>query len=133
MTFLAFIKLIKRIYFLIAVINHDFELSFFCNFDYYQNKITMETLNELRKIKNEVLEMKFSYKNIQRVMYLIYKTKTLFESDSPIPNKDIALHQTNKVIQQEILKLITSEGDEEIEHAFNEVIDNYKLVLGYIG
>jgi len=98
-----------------------------------KNKITMETLNELRKIKNEVLEMKFSYKNIQRVMYLLYKTKNLFESDSPIPNKDIALHQANKVIEQEMLELITSEGDKKIEDAFNEVIDNFNLVLGYIG
>lgn len=92
----------------------------------------MEKLKELRNIRKEVLDMEFSYKNVHRIMYLIYESKLLFESGSPIPNKDIALHQTNKVINHELMKLITSDGESAIKNAFDEVIDNYKLVLTYI-
>jgi hypothetical protein len=92
----------------------------------------MEKLKELRDIRKEVLNMEFSYKNVHRIMYLIYESKFLFESGSPIPNKDIALHQTNKIISHELMKLITSDDEVSIKNAFNEVIDNYKLVLAYI-
>lgn len=92
----------------------------------------MENVDTLRDLKKEVLNMEFSYKNVHRIMYIVYVTKDLFQSNSPIANKDIALHQTNKVIENEIYHLIKSDTEEEIKSAFHEVIDNFKLVLAYI-
>jgi hypothetical protein len=92
----------------------------------------MENVDTLRDLKKEVLNMEFSYKNVHRIMYIVYFTKDLFQSGSPIANKDIALHQTNKVIENEIYQLIKSDTEKEIKTAFNEVIENFKLVLAYI-
>lgn len=92
----------------------------------------MKNLNELRDLKQEVVDMKFDYKNVHRILYLVYKTKNLLEENNPIPNRDIALHQTNKVINQELMHLIKSDAEPEIKIAFNELIDNFKLVLAYI-
>jgi len=92
----------------------------------------MEKLQELREIRKELLGMEFSYRNVQRIMYLIYESKKLFECASPIPNKEIAMHQINKVIKFEVNRLITSKNDAEVQLAFNELSDNFKLVLAYI-
>jgi len=92
----------------------------------------MENLSELRKIKQEVLQMEFTYKNVQRIIHLVYEAKVLLGDKHPIPNKDIALDQTKKVISNEIMKLIQAKNENEIELAFNEVVDNFKLVLSYI-
>lgn len=92
----------------------------------------MKDLQQLRDIRQEVLDMKFDYKNVHRIMFLVYETKNLFENNSPIPNKDIALHQTNKVVEIELMKLIKSNEEEEIEKSFNELIESFNLVLDYI-
>ncbi len=92
----------------------------------------MEKLIELRDIRKEILNMEFNFRNVQRIMHLVYATKDLFESSSAVPNKEIALHQTNKVIKYELLKLITAENEKDIKRAFEEVIENFKLVLVYI-
>ncbi|MFA6400251.1 MAG: hypothetical protein WCX31_01290 [Salinivirgaceae bacterium] len=92
----------------------------------------MENLSELRKIKQEVLQMDFNFKNVQRIMHLVYEAKSLLGDKHPIPNKDIALDQTKKVISNEIMKLIQAKNEKEIELAFNDVVDNFKLVLSYI-
>ncbi len=92
----------------------------------------MEKLNELRNIKKEVHKMDFNFKNTHRIMYLVYKSKQLFKDSGPIPNKDIALHQTNKLIEEELMELINSNTEKEIKNAFTDVIDNFKIVLDYI-
>jgi hypothetical protein len=92
----------------------------------------MENLSELRKIKQEAVHMEFNYRNVQRIMYLVYQTKVLLEEKYPIPNKDIALDQTKKVISNEIMKLIKADDEETIKAAFTETIDSFKLVLNYI-
>ena len=92
----------------------------------------MENLTTLREIRDEVNNMEFSYKNVHRIMYLVYLANSLFKSASPIPNKEIAQHQTSKVIESEVLNLIRSSNDDEVSKAFDELIDNFKLVLAYI-
>ena len=92
----------------------------------------MTTLKELRDIRLEVLDMKFDYKNTHRIQHLIYETRELLEQSFPIPNKDIALHQTNKVIDDELMKLIRSKSDEKIENNFKNLTESFKLVLAYI-
>ncbi|HAM97798.1 MAG TPA: hypothetical protein DCQ26_04245 [Marinilabiliales bacterium] len=92
----------------------------------------MESLTRLREIKKEVLQMDFNYKNVHRIMYLLYETKSLFEDKYPIPNKDIANDQTKKVIAHELMKLIKANTEDEIKKAFFEVVENFKLVMAYI-
>ncbi|MDA3893785.1 MAG: hypothetical protein PF517_19145 [Salinivirgaceae bacterium] len=92
----------------------------------------MEKLKDLRDIRDEVIQMSFTYKNVQRIMFLLYESKVLLESTSILPNKEIALDQTKKVIDNELMNLINSEGNDNIEAAFNLLIDNFKLVLAYI-
>ncbi|MBI9068735.1 MAG: hypothetical protein JEZ09_15680 [Salinivirgaceae bacterium] len=92
----------------------------------------MKNLQELRDIRQEVLEMSFDFKNVHRIMFLVYEAKDLFGENHPIPNKDIALHQTNKVIGDELMKLVRSKNEKEIEKNFNELIESFKLVLAYI-
>lgn len=92
----------------------------------------MESLTRLREIKKEVLQMDFNYKNVHRIMYLLYETKSLFEDKYPIPNKDIANDQTKKVIAHELMKLIKADTEDEIKKAFFEVVENFKLVMAYI-
>jgi len=91
----------------------------------------MENLSELRKIKNEVLQMKFNYENVQRIMHLVYEMKSILEDKYPIPNKDLALDQTKKLISNELMMLIRAKNKEEIISAYNETIDSFKLVLNY--
>jgi len=92
----------------------------------------MEHLDELRNIKKEVLQMDFSFQHIHRVIFLAYKTRNLLMGNAPIPNKDIALHQINKVIDNEVHHLLTSELETDIKNNFSQVIDNFKLVLVYV-
>ncbi len=92
----------------------------------------MKKLENLRNIKTEVNKMDFNYKNTHRIMYLVYRSKQLFEDSGPIPNKDIALHQTNKLIEVELMELINSDSEKEVKKAFDEVVDNFKIVLDYI-
>jgi len=91
----------------------------------------MEKITELINIKQEVSNMSFTFKNVHRIMFLIYETKHLLETSITVPNKDIALHQTNKVIQHELISLIQSDTEVEIKAAFEEVVENFKLVLAY--
>ena len=92
----------------------------------------MKNLNELRDIRAEVLDMSFDYKNVHRILYLVHETKDLLDENNPIPNRDIALHQTNKVIDNEVMKLVKSGSEDDIKSSFNELVDNFKLVLAYI-
>ncbi len=92
----------------------------------------MENLEQLRAIKEEVKGMQFSFKSIHRIMYLVYQTLDYLNTSTPIPNKEIALHQTQKVIDTDILNLIKSNNDEEIKTAYKNLIDNFDLVMKYI-
>ncbi len=92
----------------------------------------MESLARLREIKKEVLQMDFNYKNVHRIMYLLHETKTLFEGKYPIPNKDIAYNQTKKIIANELMKLLKANSEDDIRNAFNDVVENFKLVMAYI-
>ncbi len=92
----------------------------------------MKNLIALREIKQEILQMEFNYQNIHRVMFLVYKCKSILEDSEPVPNKDIALDQTKKVISNEIMLLINSDSETEIIDSFEQVMDNFKLVLSYI-
>lgn len=91
----------------------------------------MEKLRNLLDIKQEVLNMEFSYKNIQRLMFLVYESKSILENSTLIPNKEIALHQANKIIENELISLICTEGESDIKIAFNNLLDSHKLVLSY--
>lgn len=91
----------------------------------------MEKLMEIKSIRSEIIDMDFSYKNVHRLMFLIYETKSKLESSNIIPNKEIALHQTNKLIQHELLELILSDTESEIKITFQNLHDNFKLVLSY--
>lgn len=91
----------------------------------------MEKLKGLLDIKQEALKMDFSYQNIQRLLFLVYETKSLLESSPIIPNREIALHQTRKLIDNELIILIRSDGEHEIKIAFTNLLDNFKLILTY--
>jgi hypothetical protein len=92
----------------------------------------MKNLTYLREIKDEVLAMTFSFKNVHRIMYLTYKCKLFFEESYPIPNKDIALDQTKKLIRTELMELINANDEIEIKKAFDQTLDGLKLILSYI-
>ncbi len=92
----------------------------------------MKNLEQLRAIKEEVKNMQFSFKSIHRIMHLVYQTQDFLNTTTPIPNKEIALHQTQKVINTDILNLIKSNSDKEIETAYKKLITNFELVMKYI-
>lgn len=92
----------------------------------------MENLIELRTIKQEVMQMDFNYKDVHRIMCLVYRCKSLFEDTYPVPNKEIALDQTKKVIAEDVSHLIQSDSEEAIRESFGQVLDNFKMVLNYI-
>lgn len=92
----------------------------------------MKNLSELREIRQEVLDMNFDYKNVHRIQFLVYEAKELLEQNNPIPNKDIALHQTKKIISDELMKLVRSNSEDNIKHNFIEFKESFKLVLAYI-
>lgn len=94
--------------------------------------MTMESMERLREIKKEVMQMEFNYKNVHRIMFLIYETKSLFEDKYPIANKDIANDQTKKIITGELMKLIKTDTEEKTKIAFSETVESFKLVLAYI-
>lgn len=91
----------------------------------------MEKLKNLQDIRTETLTMEFNYKNVQRLMFLVYECRTLLESSSIIPNKEIALHQTNSLIENEVNSLICTEDEVNIKAAFGNLLSNFKLVLSY--
>lgn len=91
----------------------------------------MEKLKNLLDIKTEVLKMDFSYENVHRIMYLVYESRALLESSTVIPNKEIALDQTKKLIANEVISLICADGESHIKLAFNNLHDNFRLVLSY--
>ncbi len=92
----------------------------------------MKNLEQLRAIKEEVKSMEFSFKSIHRIMYLIYQTQDYLNTATPIPNKEIALHQTQKVINTDVINLIKSSSDDEIKSAYKQLINNFDLVMKYI-
>lgn len=91
----------------------------------------MEKLKALKDIRTEILMMDFSFQNLHRMMFLVFETKSILESTNTIPNKEIALDQTNKLIENELMEVIRTEGENDIKQAFNNLLDNFKLVLSY--
>lgn len=92
----------------------------------------MNHLEELRKIKGEVENMKFSYENVHRMMHLVYISKEHLSSTAPIPNKEIAHHQVCRIANIDFEQIVKSSNKNELQKAYNELVDNFIVVLNYM-
>lgn len=91
----------------------------------------MKELEMLRDMKKETGSTEFSYKSVLRIMHLIHQTKDILSITAPIPNKEIALHQVNKIIESDINKIMHCKTEDEIKEAFNDLLKVYSVVLNY--
>jgi len=91
----------------------------------------MKELETLRDYKNETECITFSYKSVLRIMHLIHRTKDVLTSNAQIPNKEIALHQINKIIDSDINKIMHCTTEDEIKESFIDLIKVYSIVLNY--
>lgn len=92
----------------------------------------MNNLEELRKIKEEVNNMPFSYENVHRIMHLVYVSKELFQASTPVPNKEIALHQINRISENDFNEIIKSNDSKNLKAAFGNLQNNFNVALNYI-
>lgn len=92
----------------------------------------MNHLEELRKIKEEARNMPFSYENVHRIMHLVYISKELFQPTVPVPNKEIALHQVTKIIENDFTDIIKCGQKNDLQEAYNQLLSNFQTTLNYI-